>query len=257
MPADSRPETIGDGSARLAIAVRDLHVSFTVFSDRRLTAGELVRGGFRSRESVLVRAVRGIDFDVAEGEAVGLVGANGSGKSTTLRALAGLEQPTAGQVLVRHQPQLLGVGTALKPLLSGRRNITLGCLALGMSLDEVNERIDEVIAFAGLEDAIQRPLKTYSSGMRARLAFSIATLRSPEILLIDEALAVGDRSFRSRSLERIREIKDQAGTIVMVTHNLGEIRKTCSRVIWLDDGTIVANGETESILEQYESGPLS
>lgn len=238
---------------RIAVSVRDLHVSFKVFADRQLSLGELVRRGFRSRESATVHAVRGISFDVHEGEAVGLIGRNGSGKSTTLRAIAGLEQPSDGQVLVRHQPHLLGVATAFQPQLSGRRNIILGCLALGLHLDEIDAHMDEVIQFAGLENAIQRPLNTYSSGMRARLAFSIATLRAPEILLIDEALAVGDRQFRRRSLERVREIQQNAGTIVMVTHNLGEIRKTCSRVIWLDEGRIVTDGPVDEVLEQYEA----
>jgi teichoic acid transport system ATP-binding protein len=247
------PVTSMSGQQTIAIAVRDLHVRFKVFSDRQLTSVELMRRGFRSRESSFVHAVRGVSFDVNVGEAVGLIGSNGSGKSTTLRAIAGLEQPTEGQVLVRFQPHLLGVQTALQPQLSGRRNIVLGCLAMGLTMDEITERMDDVIRFSGLQNAIQRPLKTYSSGMRARLSFSIATLRTPEILLVDEALAVGDRKFRRRSLARIREIQQNAGTIVMVTHNLGEIRKTCSRVIWLDEGRIVTDGPVDEVLEQYEA----
>lgn len=243
----------GRGDRPVVVSVRDLEVRFKVLADRRLTTLELLRHGFRNREASYVHAVKGVSFDIREGEAVGLVGTNGSGKSTTLRAIAGLEQPTAGEVLVRHQPQLLGVGTALQPKLSGRRNIILGCLALGLSMDEIEERMDEVIEFAGIEHAIQRPLNTYSSGMRARLAFSIATLRAPEILLMDEALAVGDRSFRRRSLKRVRRIQANAGTIVMVSHNLGEIRKTCNRAIWLHEGLIVADGPAEEVLEAYEA----
>lgn len=237
----------------LAIVVNDLHIDFKIYEERRLDLRELVARGLRSRSATVVHAVRGISFTVQVGESIGILGSNGSGKSTTLRAIAGLEAPTSGEVLVRHQPQLLGVGSVLKPMLSGTRNIILGGLALGMTLDDIEARIDEVVAFAGLEKAINRPLRTYSSGMRARLAFSIATLRTPEILLIDEALAVGDRSFRNRSLERLRQIQANAGTIVMVTHNLGEIQKTCDRAIWLEEGEVLADGPTDEVIEQYEA----
>ena len=120
-------------------------------------------------------------------------------------------------------------------------------------MEVIEERMDEVIQFAGLDHAIQRPINTYSSGMRARLAFSIATLKSPEILLIDEALAVGDQSFRRRSRKRIQQIQNDSGTVVMVSHNLGEIRKTCTRTIWLDQGTLIADGPTEDVLAAYEA----
>lgn len=253
MTSDELAPDAPPDDAPVCISVRDLKISFKVVADRQLTLRQLAARGFRSRHSTVVNAVRGVSFDVKVGEAVGLVGTNGSGKSTTLRAIAGLEPPRSGEVLVRHQPHLLGVGTALQPTLSGRRNIILGGLALGLSLAEIHQHMDEVIEFAGLEEAIQRPLRTYSSGMRARLAFSIATLRVPEILLIDEALAVGDRNFRRRSLERIREIQRNTGTIVMVTHNLAEIRATCRRAIWLDQGELLADGPTDEVLERYES----
>ena len=157
-------------------------------------------------------------------------------------------------IYVRGDAQLLGVGAALKPTLSGYRNVLLGGLAMGLQRDEIMAQMDEVIAFSGLGDAMGRPMNTYSSGMRARLAFSIATLRVPDVLLIDEALAVGDKEFRTRSLQRIRDIRDQAGTVIMVTHNLNEIRQTCSRAIWLNQGVLVADGPVETILDQYTSG---
>lgn len=235
----------------LSMAVRDLSIRFSAYSEPRISMRQLVGRGFRTRSATHVDALRGVSFDIRNGEVVGVVGQNGSGKTTLLQALAGLQPPTAGTVMVSHRPYLLGVGSALKPELSGYRNIYLGGLAMGMRLPEIRDAIDEVLDFADLHDAIDRPLKTYSSGMRARLAFSIATLRVPEILLIDEALAVGDRRFRSKSLKRINAIRDRAHTIVMVTHNVNEIRKSCNRCMWIDNGAIKADGDVDEVLTMY------
>lgn len=237
----------------LAIVARDLHVRYVVYAEQRLGIRELVGRGFRQRRSVDVHAVQGVSFEIARGEAVGLLGSNGSGKSTLLRTIAGLQTPSSGQALVSAQPRLLGVGATLKPTLSGHRNIVLGGLAMGMRHAEIEAAVAEVVEFAELHDAIERPLKTYSSGMRSRLAFGIATLRAPEIMLIDEALAVGDRRFRKKSLARLRAMQQQAGTIMMVTHNLSEIRQTCSRAIWLEGGRIQADGPAAEVVDLYES----
>lgn len=246
---------VGDTRTRddLSISISALDVTYRVYEEHRLGMRELVARGFRSRRSVLVHALKSVSLDVAIGEAVGLVGANGSGKSTLLRAIAGVQGRNAGSVLVRGRPHLLGVNAALKPQLSGYRNVILGGLAIGMPLSEIEGRLDEVVEFSGLGEAMARPMNTYSSGMRARLAFSIATLRIPEILLVDEALAVGDREFRLRSLQRLREIREQANTVMLVTHNLNEIRETCTRAVWLDDGVIRADGDTDEVLASYES----
>lgn len=237
----------------VAVVLRDVHVRYRVYRESRLTARELLARRGRGRESVDIHALRGVSFDVRAGEALGVLGANGSGKSTLLRTIAGLQAKDSGTVLVRSEPQLLGVNAALKPVLSGYRNVMLGGLAMGMTEAEVRERIPEVEEFSGLTEAMRLPMSTYSSGMRARLAFSIATLTSPDILLLDEALAVGDRDFRARSLDRINEIRDAAGAVVLVTHNLGEIRQTCSRAIWLDGGKIMADGDAKDVIEMYES----
>ena len=237
----------------VSVSVRDLDIRYKVYEDQVFSARELVSRGFRSRKSTIIHAVKHMSFDCYVGEAVGIVGSNGSGKSTLLRAIAGLQSPASGAVLVRGEPHLLGVGAALKPALSGYRNVMLGGLAMGMTRAEVEAEIDSVREFSGLGDAIARPMDTYSSGMKARLAFSIATLRVPEVLLIDEALAVGDQDFRTRSLERINEIRTQASTVIMVTHNLNEIRATCGRCLWLDAGKIRADGPTGEVLEQYEA----
>lgn len=236
----------------LTIGVSGLHVKYRVYEEQSLSLRQLVGRGFRSRRSIEVHALKGVDFEVRSGEALGIVGSNGSGKSTLLRAIAGLQSKADGEVFVRGEPHLLGVGAALKPQLSGQRNILLGGLAMGLSLAEIEERMDDVVEFSGLGDAIRRPMDTYSSGMRARLAFSIATLRIPEVLLIDEALAVGDQEFRERSLQRINDIREQAHTVVMVTHNMAEIRQSCTRALWLEQGLVKADGPVDEVLAAYE-----
>ena len=242
-----------DADERVAVVVDDVEVRYRVFEEQRLDMRELVSRGFRSRASSHVNAIRGVSFRIGIGEAVGIVGTNGSGKSTLLRAIAGVQSLHRGRILARGDVRLLGVGAVLKPGLSGYRNVMLGGLAMGLTPNEIDSHIDDLISFTGLADAMSRPLNTYSSGMRARLAFSIATMHVPDVLLIDEALAVGDKDFRERSLERIRQIQRDAGTVIMVTHNLGEIRATCSRTIWLEAGLVVADGPTEEILAAYEA----
>lgn len=244
-----------DGMSRgpqLTVAVRDLDVTYNVYEQPVLNARQLVTRGFRSRTSASVEAIRSLTLDVHAGEAVGLVGANGSGKSTLLRTIAGLQPKSGGHVYVTSQPQFLGVAAALKPRMSGFRNVYLGGLAIGLSRDEIADRMSEVVEFSGLGESMARPLITYSSGMRARLAFSIATLRTPEILLLDEALAVGDRSFRERSIAKINEIREDANTIILVSHNLTEIRQTCDRAVWLNQGVIELEGSVDEVLDHYE-----
>jgi len=238
-----------DGS--ISVSVRDLHIRYRVYSETSLTMSELAVRGFRRRQTTEVHAVRGVSFDVCRGDAIGILGGNGSGKSTLLRAVAGLQTPSSGEVLVRSRPRLLGVGATLRPQLTGRRNIVLGALAMGVRLEDVDACIEDVVSFGELEDAIDRPLKTYSSGMRARLAFGIATLQAPDIMLIDEALAVGDRRFRKHSLDRLGRLREAAGTLFMVTHNLNEIRQSCSRAIWLDQGSVVMDGPPDDVIDAY------
>lgn len=237
----------------VAVSVENVDVSYRVYHESFDTERRTAERKIRARQSVTVKAIRGLSCEIGVGEAVGLIGGNGSGKSTLMRAIAGLQTPDAGRIRVRGEATLLGVGAALKPTLSGYRNVILGGLALGMERNEIDSQISEIAAFSGLREALGRPLRTYSSGMRARLAFSIATLRVPEVLLIDEALSVGDRQFRERSLERLRQIRNDAGTVIMVTHNLGEIRTTCDRAIWIEDGQIRATGSPPEIIDAYRA----
>lgn len=235
---------------KLAIACRDVQVEYLV-RGRRPTARDRLRGSVSAGRTI--EAVRGVSLYIGVGESVGIVGSNGSGKSTLLRTIAGLLPPTRGDVLVRTMPTLLGVSAVLRPRMSGRRNIQIGLLAQGMRRAEIDALEAEVIAFSELEDFIDYPMDTYSSGMRARLHFAIATAVTPDILLIDEALAVGDRQFREKSAARFDEHKKSAGTIVIVSHVLGELRRSCERVVWLEKGTIIDDGPTEEVLARYES----
>jgi teichoic acid transport system ATP-binding protein len=241
-----------DHEPQLSIRVRDLVLDYEVYEDRRAALRQRLVTGTGTGRS-LVHALRGISFDVYEGESVGVVGSNGSGKSTLLAALAGLLPPTSGEILASAEPKLLGVGATLLPSASGYRNIRLGCLALGLSASEVDERIDEIVAFTELGEAIQRPLRTYSSGMRARLHFAIATAVQPRILLIDEALAVGDKDFREKSNKRINELLANAGTLMLVSHSQGEIRNLCERALWIEQGQLRADGSVDEVLEAYNA----
>ncbi|MGI8761087.1 MAG: ABC transporter ATP-binding protein [Jatrophihabitantaceae bacterium] len=200
-----------------------------------------------------IHAVRGVSFVARRGEAVGLIGPNGSGKSTLLRAIAGLMPPESGAIYTQGQPSLLGVAAALMNDMTGERNVVLGCLAMGMSPEEVKQNYPGICEFAGIGEFISLPMNTYSSGMGARLRFAIAAAKSHEVLLIDEALATGDAEFRRRSEARIRELREEAGTVFVVSHGLGVIRETCGRAIWMEKGEIVADGEADAVVQAYEA----
>lgn len=246
---ETEPERSGD--RQVAVAIRDLVVDYQVYSQPILSGRQLFSRGFRTRRSTVVRAIDGITTDFFVGEATGIVGSNGSGKSTLLRTVAGLQRRSAGAVHVASQPQFLGVAAALNPRVSGHHNVILGGLALGLTREEVNACVPDVMAFSGLDEEMTRPLYTFSSGMKARLAMAIALLRTPDILLLDEALAVGDRQFRDRSLDRVEELREGAGTVLMVSHSMSEISRTCSRTLWLDKGKIRMDGPTEEVIEAY------
>ena len=234
----------------VAIRCIDARVSYTVRTHRPLIRGVL-RG--QRPDARVIEAVRGVTFDVAVGESVGVIGPNGSGKTSLLQATTGLLPLAGGQVLVRSTPAFLGVRAVLRPHLTGWRNIQLGLLAQGLNAAEARDRTGTVAEFTGLGDFLDLRMETYSSGMRARLHFAVATALAPEILLIDEALAVGDREFRDKSAARLDEHRATAGTVLLVSHNLAEIRRSCSRVIWLQEGLVAADGPTGDVLAAYET----
>ncbi|MGW0082501.1 ABC transporter ATP-binding protein [Streptomyces sp. NPDC003393] len=203
-----------------------------------------------------VHAVRKVSFVAYKGEAIGLIGTNGSGKSTLLKAVAGLLPVESGRIYTDGQPSLLGVNAALMNDLTGERNVHLGGLAMGMPREQIRERYQEIVDFSGINDKgdfITLPMRTYSSGMAARLRFSIAAAKDHDVLLIDEALATGDRAFQKRSEQRIRELRKHAGTVFLVSHNNNSIRDTCERVLWLERGVLRMDGPTEQVLAAYEA----
>ncbi len=251
---ETDPTEPGAVRSDVTLLARDLDVVYRVHEDRkRPSLRDVVARRGAPRGLREIHAVRGVSLTAHEGEAIGLIGRNGSGKSTLLQAMAGLLPARSGDVYARSQPQLLGVGAALQKSASGRRNIELGGLALGMDRDQIEEVTASIIEWTGLEDFIDLPLGTYSSGMRARLAFAIATSARPDILMIDEALGVGDEEFQRRSHERMAEMLESAGSIFLVSHGMGNILEVCNRVVWLDQGEIVQDGDPETVAEAYQS----
>ncbi|MGH3487812.1 MAG: ABC transporter ATP-binding protein [Actinopolymorphaceae bacterium] len=239
------------------VVVEDLHITYRVYGATRTgrnATKALKRVLSREKSPALreVQAVRGVSFTAYEGESIGLIGRNGSGKSTLLRAIAGLLPPTQGAVYTSAQPSLLGVNAALMNSLTGERNVVLGCLAMGMTPAEARERYDDIVEFSGLGEFIDLPMRTYSAGMASRLRFAIAAAKSHDVLLIDEALATGDADFRRRSQERIEQLRDEAGTIFLVSHSLKTVVATCDRAIWLDRGRIERDGDAKSVVEAYQ-----
>lgn len=240
------------------VLVHRLSVHYRVpSSERGPTAGSRPGLGGRVVEKlgwsrqVTVRALKDVTFVAKSGESIGVVGHNGSGKSTLLRVIAGLETPTRGTVLASATPSFLGVNAALLPELSGMANVRLGLLAMGKTPAEVRATIPEVLDLAGLGSAIHLPMKTYSSGMGARLRFAISAAARPEILLIDEALATGDAATKERSEAKMAEIRQQAGTVFLVSHAAQTIEEMCTRAIWLHEGEMVLDGPAYETARAY------
>lgn len=243
-----------ESTRKPAVIVDDVHVEYRVLATGKRakesdSARKLMQRGRKTRS---IHALKGVTFTAYEGESIGVIGTNGSGKSTLMRSIVGLTPTSKGAIYASSRPSMLGVGAALLRDLSGERNVILGGLAIGMTLPEIEAQYDEIVDFAGIRDFIELPMRTYSSGMTARLKFAIATARSHEILIVDEALAVGDRDFRRRSEDRIREIRDDAGTVFLVSHSMKSIRDTCTRVIWLNKGVLMKDGEPDEVIAAYE-----
>ena len=235
------------------VVVDDVHIVYKVFaSGRRATRGAAGGGLFARRLGLReVHAVKGVSFTIYEGESVGIIGSNGSGKSSLMTAIAGLNPVERGAIYSSARPMLLGVGAVLLPAISGLKNILLGGLAMGYSRKEINQSAEAITKFAGLEEFIDLPMKTYSSGMSARLRFAIAASRDHDILIIDEALAVGDQEFRNRSEARMRELRDNAGTVFLVSHSMKSILDTCTRVIWIEKGELILDGKPKQVVNAY------
>lgn len=235
-----------------AIELRGVSVSYRIHRVRSIKefAIRLVKA---THEVQRVYALRDVSLRIAAGESVGVIGGNGAGKSTFLRVAAGIVTPTAGETISRGtMAPLLELGTGFESELSGRENIFFNGALLGRSKRQMQAHEEEIIAFSGLERFIDSPLRTYSTGMVARLAFSIATAVDAETILLDEILAVGDAAFRERCNERIQRFVNGGATVVVVSHELDVIRRLCKRTIWLSQGSVIADGPSDEIIDRYE-----
>ncbi len=197
-------------------------------------------------------ALRGLSFDVHQGEIVGVIGRNGAGKSTLLKLMSRITSPTSGTIRIKGRTSsLLEVGTGFNPELTGRENIFLNGAILGMRKHEIEAKLDEIIAFSGIEHHIDSPVKRYSSGMRVRLGFAVAAHLEPEVLIIDEVLAVGDAEFQRKCLGKMKDVASSGRTILFVSHNMTSVRSLCNRVIWLQDGKVAMDGPSEEVVTAY------
>jgi teichoic acid transport system ATP-binding protein len=244
------PPVYTDATRKPVVVVDDIRVTYRVFaSGKKVTPGNSrVKHKGRLRE---VEALKGVSLVAYEGDSIGVIGTNGSGKSTLMKAISGLLPIDAGSVYASSRPSFLGVGAAMIKELSGEKNVVLGGLALGMTKTEIKEKFDHIVDFAGIRDFIDLPMQTYSSGMVERLKFSIAAAREHDILIIDEALAVGDQDFRRRSEARMRELASGAGSVFLVSHSMKSILDTCNRAIWLDKGIVKMDGTADQVCRAY------
>jgi len=261
-PQQAGPPTLAVPAAgrRPTVVVDGLHVTYKVSAPppRRPREPAVLRALRRHRVATReVQALRGISLVACEGDVVGVVGANGAGKTTLLRAIAGLLPPAQGQVYTRGQAALLGVNAALLEDLTGARNITLGCLAMGMTRGEARDAYDRIVEFSGLGASIGLPMRAYSTGMAQRLRFAIAAARDQDILLVDEALATGDAEFRKRSAGRMAELRERAATVFLVSHSLDAIAASCTRAVWLEAGRVRMDAETAEVVSAYRKAETS
>lgn len=234
-----------------AIEVNDLKIRY-----RCLKKMSIRKSLFSLKKSSveIFEAVKGVSFKVPQGEIMGIVGKNGSGKSTMLRAIAGIFSPDEGTIDLHNKSvSLLSIGVGFQKKLTGRENIYLSGMLLGFTEAQINEKLDEIIEFSELGDFIDKPVKTYSSGMYSKLAFSITAILETEIMLIDEVLSVGDAKFKKKSYKKMQQlITNKDRTVIIVSHNSETIKKLCNSVLWLHDGVVKMQGTPEEVMPLYE-----
>ncbi|NNE42897.1 MAG: ABC transporter ATP-binding protein [Gemmatimonadetes bacterium] len=238
-----------------AVRVQDVVMEFRLVHERNDTLKEAIVRRLQGKGSGHVeqfRALDGVSFDVSPGESIGIIGHNGSGKTTLLRLLAGVLTPTHGSVDIRGRVStLIELGAGFNPDLSGAENIFLAGALYGFGRREMAEKFDRIVEFSELDRFIEVPVKNYSSGMSARLGFSIATDVDPDVLVVDEVLAVGDQAFQDKCMERMQSFRERGKTIVLVSHDLDGVREFCSRGVLLDHGKIIARGTGPEVVEHY------
>ena len=240
-------------TTQTAISVQDVSVTYRTSLEKKPTfKSTLVRLGRRQRTMLEIEAVKNVSLDVPRGSVIGILGANGAGKSTLVRTMAGILPPTSGQVEVQGRVStLLALGVGFNKDLTGRQNVKLGGLAAGLTRDQLDEKYEDIVEFAELEEFMDMPMRTYSSGMYGRLGFSVAVNMEPDILLIDEALSVGDARFRKKSARKMQELCGGGRTIVLVSHALGTIQDLCDTAFWMHKGVLQRQGDPEEVIDAY------
>ena len=236
-----------------AITVRNLHISYRGLKKTSIRS-ELFKSKKKKSKIEIFEAVKGVSFSVEEGKILGIIGKNGSGKSTMLRAIAGIFSPDKGSInLHGNTVSLLSIGVGFNRKLSGYENIYLSGLLLGFSEEEIKEKEQEIIDFADIGDFIYKPVKTYSSGMHSKLAFAITAILETDIMLIDEVLSVGDVQFKKKSYNKMKElISDDKRTVIIVSHSIPTLKELCDEVLWLHEGEMKMLGTAEEVLAKYE-----
>lgn len=240
-----------DKDNNVVIEVKDVYKNFNVYYDKANTVKErLLRFGKGKKEQREI--LKGINLNISRGEVVGLIGVNGSGKSTLLKLMTQIIYPNKGTITTRGKlTSLLELGAGFHPDFSGRENIYFNASIFGLTRKEIDARLNDIIEFSELGDFIDNPVRTYSSGMYMRLAFSVAINVDAEILLIDEILSVGDEHFQEKCLKKIEELKAQGVTIVFVTHGMGTVKRFCTRAVWLHEGVIKKDGNIDEVIDAY------
>lgn len=237
------------GNRENAIELKNVSISYRILNNVSLRKTLFKK---KQRNEVF-EAVKNVSFEVEEGGILGIIGKNGSGKSTLLRSMAGVFSPNSGIIDMHdHSVSLMALGVGFKYELTGRANVMLSGLLLGFSEKEVEEKMEDIIKFAEIGDFIDRPVRTYSSGMHSKLAFAITAMLETDIMLVDEVLSVGDESFRQKSMDKMRElILDDKRTVVIVSHDIGTLKELCDRVLWLHEGEVKMIGEPGEVLDRY------
>lgn len=236
------------------VILENITVRYRVPRERIGTIKEFIIRRMKGQvQFVDLLALQNVNLRVKRGEVFGLIGANGAGKTTLLRLVARVMRPTHGRVIVRGRvAPLLAMGAGFHPELTGRENVYLNGTLLGYTRGQIDELFDQIIEFAELHDFIEAPIRTYSSGMMARLGFSVATAQMPDILIVDEVLSVGDIAFQEKCNARIKDFREQGATILLVSHDMGGIQRMCNRVAWLDHGEIIKAGQTDDVVLQFQ-----
>ena len=236
----------------IAICIKNMSKDFIIYGDKANTLKErIIR--FNKNNKEIRNVLKNINIDIKKGETVALIGVNGSGKSTLLKLITRIIYPTSGAIKVNGKvSSLLELGAGFHPDFSGRENIYFNASIFGLTKKEIDDRLDSIIEFSELEEFIDTPIRTYSSGMYMRLAFSVAINVDADIILIDEILAVGDQHFQEKCMDKMLELKKKGKTIVFVSHSSDAVKFLCDRAIWLKDGKVEMDGKTDNVLKEYE-----